>query len=52
LRSFYEQRADWTDCGQFECASIEVPLDYSHPDGRRIQLSMLKRPADNQADKL
>jgi pimeloyl-ACP methyl ester carboxylesterase len=52
LTSFYRQQAEWTDCGQFECASIEAPLDYRHPDGRSIRLSMLKRPADNQDDKI
>jgi pimeloyl-ACP methyl ester carboxylesterase len=52
LSSFYEQQANWTECGQFECASIEAPLNYDHPDGRRIRLSMLKRAADNQDDKI
>src|SRR5215212_2502316 len=52
LRPFYDQRANWSDCGQFECATIAAPLAYDRPAGRRIRLSMLKRPADNQSDKI
>ncbi|MFL6288924.1 MAG: alpha/beta hydrolase [Actinomycetes bacterium] len=52
LRPFYDQRANWSDCGQFECATIEAPLAYDRQAARRIRLSMLKRPADNQSDKI
>lgn len=52
LRPFYEQRAEWSECGDFECASIKAPLDYSQPNGRSIRLAMLKREADNGADRL
>ena len=52
LAPFYEQQAEWAECGRFECATIEVPLDYDQPDGRRIDLAMLKRPADDQDAKV
>ena len=52
LRPFYSQTAEWSACGQFECSTIEAPLDYEKPTGRSITLSMLKRPADNQDDKI
>ncbi|NKX50702.1 alpha/beta hydrolase, partial [Arthrobacter deserti] len=34
LRPYYTQQADWRKCeGRFECAEIEVPLDYADPGG-------------------
>ncbi|MDZ7918256.1 MAG: alpha/beta hydrolase [Rhodococcus sp. (in: high G+C Gram-positive bacteria)] len=29
----------------FECARVEVPLDYDNPDGRTAQIALLKAPA-------
>ncbi|HEX5016324.1 MAG TPA: alpha/beta fold hydrolase, partial [Actinomycetes bacterium] len=52
LSEFYEQTADWSECGQFECATIDAPLSYEDPDGRTINLSMLKRVATNEDDKI
>ncbi|MBO4270838.1 alpha/beta hydrolase [Microbispora triticiradicis] len=46
LRPFYEQRPDWSDCGDgFQCARIQVPLDYTKPSGERIELSAIRLPA-------
>ena len=42
LERFYAQRADWHDCGGPTCARIEVPVDYTHPDGPTISLSMTR----------
>ena len=40
LRSYYSQQVDWKPCeGSFQCAKIKVPLDYSKPDGDRIELA-------------
>ncbi len=46
LRPFYQQQANWTECGQFECASVEAPLSYQRPGGRTVTLELLRRPAD------
>lgn len=36
----------WNDCGDgFQCASVRVPLDYSHPRGRNIEIALIRRPA-------
>jgi len=37
----------WEDCpsGPFECASYDVPLDYSRPDGDTITLAVRRLPA-------
>jgi pimeloyl-ACP methyl ester carboxylesterase len=46
LADFYSQRVRWQRCqGEFECATLEVPLDYDDPDGRSIDLALLKVPA-------
>ncbi len=52
LRPFYEQRAEWKECGDFECATLEVPLDYNDPGAATINLALLKRPADNADETL
>ncbi len=46
LARFYNQDVEWAPCeGEFECATLEVPLDYDDPDGRTIDLAVLKAPA-------
>ena len=52
LQSFYDQRVSWSACGNRECAKLEVPLDYDDPTGSTIKLNLLKRPADDQSDKV
>lgn len=43
LRSFYSQQLAWSRCeGNFECAKVKVPLDYSKPDGDTIELAAIK----------
>ena len=58
LDSFYSQGIDWQPCegGQnadqnvaFTCATINVPLDYEHPDGQTIQIALKRRAAGHQA---
>jgi pimeloyl-ACP methyl ester carboxylesterase len=46
LARFYSQELEWTECqGRFECATLQVPLDYADPDGRTIELALLRAPA-------
>jgi pimeloyl-ACP methyl ester carboxylesterase len=45
LTPYYEQAVDWQSCGDAECASIEVPLDYSDPGGERVSLAVLRMQA-------
>ncbi|MFF6772551.1 alpha/beta hydrolase [Streptomyces sp. NPDC012637] len=43
LRRFYGQKLDWKPCGDFSCASLTVPMDYSRPgDGRTFVLPVAK----------
>ncbi|MBC7297733.1 MAG: alpha/beta fold hydrolase [Demequina sp.] len=43
----YQQTVDWITCGDLECASIDVPLDWSVPHGETVSLALSRRPADN-----
>ena len=36
----------WTDCANgFQCATLQVPLDYSRPEARQISLALIRKPA-------
>ncbi len=48
----YQQSVTWRTCGDLECASIDVPLDWSEPDGATIALALSRRPADNQDERV
>ena len=47
LEKFYNQELSWKSCDdkKFECASIEVPIDYENPDGATLTLSLKKLSA-------
>ncbi len=48
-------RIAWTPCSdapKLQCARARVPLDYDEPRGARITLALVRRPADDQADKV
>jgi pimeloyl-ACP methyl ester carboxylesterase len=45
LEQFYGQELGWQSCGDNECATLTVPLDYSEPEGRTIDLALLRVPA-------
>lgn len=52
LAEFYEQKLDWDDCDDFECAQLRVPLDYAKPEGPEIKIAVLKDPARDKSDRL
>jgi pimeloyl-ACP methyl ester carboxylesterase len=44
---------DWRPCGgRFQCASLKVPLDYSRPRWRTIEIPVLKLPATDPARRI
>lgn len=66
LERFYSQSPSWGDCREFattdrtqksfadprlQCTRVEVPLDYTQPQGRTARLGLLRRPADNQQER-
>ncbi len=49
LQRYYGQTLRWRDCGgDFECSRLLVPVDYAHPDGATLRLSVVRRPADGR----
>ncbi|MCF8530773.1 MAG: alpha/beta hydrolase [Candidatus Nanopelagicales bacterium] len=42
LNSFYTQDIEWRNCGNADCTTFEVPLDYSDPGGATVTLSMTR----------
>ncbi|HEX6231785.1 MAG TPA: alpha/beta hydrolase [Jiangellaceae bacterium] len=48
LAPFNTQQLEWEPCeggGDFECATLTVPLDYDDPGGQTIELAVLRAPA-------
>ena len=46
-------RIAWTDCGGgFQCGTLQVPLDYSNTQGRKISLALLRKPAINTSNRI
>ncbi|MGH3837076.1 MAG: alpha/beta hydrolase, partial [Pseudonocardiaceae bacterium] len=67
LERFYGQDLTWGGCQEFatterdqdsfadpalQCTRVEVPLDYANPQERTARLGLLRRPADNQQERL
>ena len=42
--------AVWTPCGDIECAQVQVPVDYSDPDGAQMPLAVYRREGTANAD--
>ncbi len=55
LESFYRQNLTWTDCPDgatgtaFQCATVTVPLDYDHPQGKTITVALKKLPSTSSS---
>jgi len=46
-------KLDWRGCGLgAQCATAEVPLDYTHPGGDQITLALSRIPARDQAHRI
>lgn len=47
---------NWQPCGEdapgVDCATIEVPLDYARPHGKKIHIGLARRPATDQAHRI
>ncbi len=50
------QRATWSKCfakiGPFQCATVQVPLDYDAPTGAKISIAMVRLPATDPGRRL
>ncbi len=46
-------RLTWTDCGGgFQCTTVQVPLDYAHPDSGSIGIAVSRKPATDPAHRI
>jgi pimeloyl-ACP methyl ester carboxylesterase len=45
LAPFYSQTIDWEECGELQCGTVTVPIDYRDPAGETIDLALNKVPA-------
>ncbi|HZJ06750.1 MAG TPA: alpha/beta hydrolase [Nocardioidaceae bacterium] len=52
LAQFYEQDLDWRSCGANQCTRLTVPLDYAEPDGKTIELAVLRVPAERRSERV
>jgi pimeloyl-ACP methyl ester carboxylesterase len=47
------KRVTFTPCeGDYECATVEVPVDYADPNGAKIGISVLRAPAKEPSARL
>ena len=43
----------WTDCGgDFQCTTVQVPMDYAHPDAGSIGIAVSRKPATDTARRI
>jgi pimeloyl-ACP methyl ester carboxylesterase len=42
----------WTPCGQYECSTLQVPLDHAQPGGRKISIALNRRRASDQSRRI
>jgi len=52
LQKFYAQQLTWSACAPFECAYLEVPLDYGKPDGKIARLAVLRQKAGQPSQRI
>ena len=48
----YDQTLVWEECGSLECAYIQVPVDWSDPDGDTTSLSLNRHQATNSGSRV
>lgn len=56
LSAYDHQRLQWSSCPgiddpRLQCASVRVPLDYSHPERRAISITVSRLPAADSAQR-
>src|SRR5512143_2249212 len=48
----YGQSPQWSKCGQLECATVSVPLDWTDPNGQTITLQLNRSKARKPDERL
>lgn len=52
LDRYYTQPVEWADCSVRQCATLDVPRDYAHPDAGSIGLALARIPARDSGRRL
>lgn len=52
LAAFYHQHLDWHACAGGQCATLRVPLDYSHPGGAVIGIAVFRAASTRPQDRI
>ena len=52
LAAYYDQKLSWRGCGDNDCATLSVPLDYAKPAGKKIGLAVLKVRAGDKSERV
>ena len=48
LQPYYSQQVRWEGCGgDFQCATVKVPLDYANPAAGDVSLAVIRLPASD-----
>jgi pimeloyl-ACP methyl ester carboxylesterase len=42
----------WVPCGDLQCGSVTVPLDYARPDGPTIEIAVARHPAEVPSERI
>jgi pimeloyl-ACP methyl ester carboxylesterase len=42
----------WAPCGNLQCGSVPVPLNYAQPDGPTIQIAVARHPAEVPSERI
>ncbi len=51
LSRYYDQDLDWRSCREgAQCTRVRVPLDYTRPAGRTLQLSVIRLRAEDREE--
>lgn len=48
LQRFYDQDIAWVNCGDAECARVEVPVDYAQPEAGSLELGVSRVAATGE----
>lgn len=52
VEDVYDQQVQWEECGLLECAVVQVPVDWSDPQGPTTSISINRHAARNSSERI
>lgn len=49
LEPFYGQELAWSECGNFECATVTAPIDWDNPEDGNTEVALQRKQASGEA---